>query len=101
MPAAADPSWRAYVQELFDTGRVSECHIGDIEGWVATEKLEGWEAAIPIVRGWMESIGPVRVDELAGRLAGIAGKLLPKGLPGGWLKGGGKSFPSFPSLGFG
>jgi ATP-dependent Lhr-like helicase len=123
VPADADRSWGKYIQELIDTGRASECSVGEIAGWVATEKLEEWEAALPagirgragiggviqgralnsrdvisrnanpasriwcaspnsppnyptapnsstlsIVRGWMESIGPVRVDELAARL---------------------------------
>jgi ATP-dependent Lhr-like helicase len=68
VPKAADPAWHAFIQELIDTGRASERHVGDVAGWVATEKAADWETAFPIVRGWMESIGPVRVDELAARL---------------------------------
>jgi ATP-dependent Lhr-like helicase len=78
VPADADPSWRAFIQELLATGRASECTVGDVAGWVATEKLDEWAAALPasllpIVRGWTESIGPVRVDELAAKL-GLAGE---------------------------
>src|SRR6185295_11559587 len=54
VPVDADTSWGKYVKELIDTGRVSELVLGETRGWVATEKLEEWQKALPIVRGWME-----------------------------------------------
>jgi len=74
----ADP-WRSGLRELHETGRAQQISIEQTEGWVATEKIQdsGAEFAqdrLPpslirsIVQGWMESIGPTRVDELATRL---------------------------------
>jgi ATP-dependent Lhr-like helicase len=68
VPKDSDSSWHSFIQELLDTGRASERRLGDVAGWVATEKDADWEVTLPIVRGWMESVGPVRVPELAARL---------------------------------
>jgi ATP-dependent Lhr-like helicase len=92
VPETAAPEWRAYIPSLVEEGRVQEVSLGGIKGWVATERLErsgsgttnpefeiqnsGFVVPDPdllpsayrIVQGWMESIGPTRVDELASNL---------------------------------
>jgi ATP-dependent Lhr-like helicase len=69
VPRAAAPEWNAYIGELLETGRAQEVTLGDVQGWVATERIENWQFPLSIVQGWMESIGPVRIDELASKLA--------------------------------
>jgi ATP-dependent Lhr-like helicase len=73
VPEAAAPEWRDFIPSLIQEGRVQKVVVGDVQGWVATERMESLFGsteipAYPIVQGWMESIGPVRVDELASRL---------------------------------
>ena len=76
--ATADP-WRSGLRELQETGRAQQISIEQTRGWVATEKIQDSSAEFAqnplppslirsIVQGWMESIGPTRVDELATRL---------------------------------
>ena len=79
VPDATADAWRSGLRELQETGRVQQISIEQTRGWVATEKIQdsGAEFAqdpLPpslirsIVQGWMESIGPTRVEELASRL---------------------------------
>ena len=81
VPETAATEWRPYVAELREAGRVQETRLGDVQGWVATERV--WESeAIPvqaIVQGWMESIGPVRIDELSSTL-GLPAKDVEKAM---------------------
>ena len=62
-------AWQEFYDQLEQTGRASL-----VNGqWVATERLEQARAgdidAVPVVRGWMDSIGPVTAVELAARLS--------------------------------
>jgi ATP-dependent Lhr-like helicase len=77
VPETAAAEWQSHLPELVETGRAQQLSLGAIRGWVATEKVwewkfEGESLAQPlvhaIVQGWMESIGPTRIDELASRL---------------------------------
>jgi ATP-dependent Lhr-like helicase len=76
-----EPQWQAYFDELVSAGRATVHAVDGREFWVPTEKLDvfmqsralerGPEeiAVAEIVRGWMESIGPVTTPALAQRLA--------------------------------
>jgi ATP-dependent Lhr-like helicase len=76
VPKSAAAPWEAYVGELLDTGRAQEVTLDNVDGWVATERLDGdWKSPLPIVQGWMESIGPVRIDELASTLGLAVGDI--------------------------
>src|SRR5688572_2563323 len=79
VPEPVTTAWHSHPEELKRTGRAQQISIGSTFGWVATEKMQdaGLQFAqdsLPaplvraIVQGWMESIGPVRVDELASTL---------------------------------
>jgi len=50
-------------------GRASILIRGKGVFWIATERLGVADDAVQIVRGWMESIGPITVGELSARLA--------------------------------
>ena len=85
----AHEQWQGYCDELAAAGRAGRHIVDDREFWVATEKLDVFSAAhadlemqsrpleagpdesavAEIVRGWMESIGPVTAPALADRLA--------------------------------
>jgi ATP-dependent Lhr-like helicase len=57
--------WQPLFDQLSDAGRASI-----VNGqWVATERLERAKEVTEIVRGWMDSIGPVTSAELAKRLS--------------------------------
>jgi ATP-dependent Lhr-like helicase len=57
--------WRPWFDELVRAGRASV-----VNGhWVATERLDRAGDVAEIVRGWMDSIGPVTPAELAERLS--------------------------------
>ena len=70
LPAASD--WRIYFDELASAGRASA--VGPY--WIATERIERALAAIAsdeaamaaVLRGWMDSIGPVTPAALGERL---------------------------------
>jgi ATP-dependent Lhr-like helicase len=59
VPAAEQ--WEEFFKELLATGRAHR--IGRF--WVATERQHLKDEPLPIVRGWMESIGPVTAARLA------------------------------------
>jgi ATP-dependent Lhr-like helicase len=76
VPESTATAWQQHLEELKRTGRARQIFVGPTEGWVATEKLqdagpEFAQSPLPsslvrsIVQGWMESIGPTRIDELA------------------------------------
>ena len=61
--------WQQYFETLRITGRASVLVRGENIFWIATERLGVADDAVEIVRGWMESIGPVTATDLAFRLA--------------------------------
>jgi ATP-dependent Lhr-like helicase len=67
------PEWRDFYLELTQAGRARIIERAGRSFWTATERVElaqnaGVEAT-SVFRGWMDSIGPARARELAGRLA--------------------------------
>ena len=73
-PQETIADWRPFLPELIESGRAVELRA---RGWVATEHRETVERVLAgdddetcdgILQGWMESIGPTTVDELATRL---------------------------------
>jgi len=63
LPPVAE--WRAWYDELEGAGRA-----GTVRGhWVATERVERIHDATAVLRGWMDSIGPVTPPALAERLS--------------------------------
>jgi ATP-dependent Lhr-like helicase len=74
VPHGTVVEWQPFLPELIESGRAVELSA---RGWVATEQREGVgrvlagdddETFAGILQGWMESIGPTTVDELATRL---------------------------------
>lgn len=74
VPCETMTEWQSFLPELTQSGRAVELSA---KGWVATEHREGVERALAgeddatltgILQGWMESIGPTTVAELATRL---------------------------------
>jgi ATP-dependent Lhr-like helicase len=69
LPESEAPSWLTYFEELVGDRRAERVQRNGLHGWVAAEAIAGDSLeSLSIVRGWMESIGPTRVDELAVRL---------------------------------
>ena len=79
VPDSTATRWQQQLEELNQTGRARQISMGSTGGWVATEKLqdsgpEFAQSPLPpslvrsIVQGWMESLGPVRTDELSSSL---------------------------------
>ncbi|MDX1979359.1 MAG: DEAD/DEAH box helicase [Bryobacteraceae bacterium] len=64
-----DENWREWFHQLRADGRVFEHRRGGAIFWTAVERTHAADDAIPIVRGWLESLGPVTAAELAARLA--------------------------------
>ena len=62
-------AWSGYFTELQQTGRASLVTRLGRPFWIATEKLRRAEDAVAVLRGWMESSGPLTVTALADRLA--------------------------------
>ena len=56
--------WQPWFTELVAAGRADQ--VGRF--WIATERLHLTDEPIPIVRGWMDSVGPVTATSLAERL---------------------------------
>ena len=63
------PQWQPYFDALRTMGRASILIRGKCVFWIATERLAVADDALQIVRGWMESSGPVTVRDLSERLA--------------------------------
>jgi ATP-dependent helicase Lhr and Lhr-like helicase len=74
VPCETVTEWQLFLPELTQSGRAVELSA---KGWVATEHREAVERVLAgeddstlasILQGWMESIGPTTVEELATRL---------------------------------
>ena len=63
------PEWLGYFAELTATGRASIVVRGGKPFWIATERLGVADDLVLTLRGWMESLGPVTVADVAERLA--------------------------------
>ncbi len=61
--------WRLFFDELAAAGRASIVTRANAEFWIATERMSVANEPGSVVSGWMESIGPITVSELAGKLA--------------------------------
>ncbi len=57
--------WRPWYQELVRAGRARTIDTQ----WVATERIERVPDVVAVLRGWMDSIGPVTPQALAERLS--------------------------------
>ena len=81
VPGAVMESWSSLLPRLVQDGRVVELPAssaaGNVRGWVAAENRERVarllaagddETLADVVQGWMESIGPTTVPQLADRL---------------------------------
>jgi ATP-dependent helicase Lhr and Lhr-like helicase len=66
LPPVAE--WRPFFDELSATGRASVIRREGSEFWVATERAAMSDDPQAVVRGWMESAGPVTARELANKL---------------------------------
>ena len=56
--------WKSFYDELARAGRASTMN----GWWVATERIERMGDAVAVLRGWMDSIGPVTPKALGARL---------------------------------
>jgi ATP-dependent Lhr-like helicase len=63
------PEWTAWFDELAAAGRASVLLRGDRQFWTSTEKREVEGDVVAVLRGWMESIGPITANALAEKLA--------------------------------
>lgn len=61
--------WQKFFSELAEMGRASTIVRNGSPFWVATERVSLTDDPDAVVRGWMDSLGPVTVSSLAGRLA--------------------------------
>jgi ATP-dependent Lhr-like helicase len=66
MPPTAE--WGAFFDELVASGRASAMDRGSSRFWVATERLSSANDPDAVVSGWMESLGPVTVSDLAAKV---------------------------------
>ena len=64
----SETAWRKWFEELTVTGRAFSVERGEVEFWVAAERLKTIGDTLLTVRGWMEFLGPVTASELASRL---------------------------------
>lgn len=71
LPPVVD--WSGWFEQLALAGRAKTIHRSGRPLWTATERLERALAAdedpAPVLRGWLDSIGPVTACDLADRLA--------------------------------
>jgi ATP-dependent Lhr-like helicase len=71
LPPVAE--WSPWFEQLRQTGRASMMERAGQTFWTATERLDRARAAdddpTPVLRGWMDSIGPITAHDLADRLA--------------------------------
>ncbi|MFZ0593251.1 MAG: helicase-related protein, partial [Bryobacteraceae bacterium] len=61
--------WQQWFDELATDGRASLATRAGATFWVATERASMVDDASVVVSGWMESIGPVTIPELAEKIA--------------------------------
>jgi ATP-dependent Lhr-like helicase len=62
------PEWQEFFDQLAAKRRVTILRQNGREFWVAAEREKAVHDAVQIVRGWMESTGPMTVTSLAARL---------------------------------
>ncbi len=62
-------AWQEFFLELAATGRASLMEQRGKDFWVATERVHLTNDVLTVVRGWMESLGPVTAASLASTLA--------------------------------
>jgi ATP-dependent Lhr-like helicase len=67
LPPAAE--WQMFFDELAAAGRASTLHRAGSTFWVATERAPLVDDTNAVVSGWMESVGPATVSDLADKLA--------------------------------
>lgn len=67
MPPA--PEWQAFYEELATARRAFVAERGHKEFWIAAERSSVVDDPDAVVSGWMESLGPITVPELAQRIA--------------------------------
>ncbi len=67
LPPTAE--WQPYFDELVATGRASSITREGRPFWVATERRDMLHDVPAMLRGWLESSGPVTASELSERLA--------------------------------
>ncbi len=60
--------WQKWFDELVAEGRASLATRAGVAFWVATERASLADDASAVVSGWMESIGPVTIPELADKI---------------------------------
>ncbi|ULA63654.1 MAG: DEAD/DEAH box helicase [Nitrospira sp.] len=104
VPVEEGAAWAAFLPRLIEEGRIAElparCEGRAVQGWAAAENRErverllasgDEEALVAAVQGWMESIGPATVPQLAARLHlaadGVAAALLKVESQGQVLRG--------------
>lgn len=88
LPESSTRLWARYFPALIESGRAIQLTVAGehatVRGWVATENRESVERALTkgdepvidtMVLGWMESIGPTTIAELADRLHLSAGQI--------------------------
>jgi len=63
------PEWTGYFTTLTATGRASVLLREGKPFWIATEKRHLAEDTVTVLRGWLESTGPLTITVLAERLA--------------------------------
>jgi len=66
LPPVAD--WQHWFEELLRDGRAYVHRRSGMDFWTAVEKREVADDAVAILRGWMESSGPMTVADLSARL---------------------------------
>ncbi|MBV9267463.1 MAG: hypothetical protein JO061_14925 [Acidobacteriaceae bacterium] len=61
--------WQPFFDELAAAGRASAIERNSVPFWIATERLPLADDPNSVVAGWMESLGPSTISNLAERLA--------------------------------
>ncbi len=66
--------WRPYFDQLAASGRAQTVSADVVQGhalqfWTATERVSQTQDPVAILRGWMDSIGPITPAELSTRLS--------------------------------
>ncbi len=67
LPVTAE--WQGWYEQLAAARRASTFSVGESPFWVATERAGQAADAVAILRGWLESTGPMTASALAARLA--------------------------------
>ncbi len=115
VPVTEGATWVAFLPRLIEEGRIVELPARDaegraVQGWVAAENRDQVErlfadgeeeVLVAVVQGWMESIGPTTVPQLADRLHlpvdGVMAAMLKLESQGQVLRGQFRSTSTHPS----